>query len=285
MNHWCVLILIGMYWGHAQSQTVFRNPLVSLDGFSYQDPWVILVDDKYYYCGSEDDKRLFIKSSPSLPDILTAPKVYIFTPPANTNYSLELWAPELHYLSGRWYVYFAADDGRNENHKMYALEGGSDPNDPLNGSYTLKSELRPTTARWAIDGTPLVHQSTLYFVWSGWPGFADVEQCIYIAEMSNPYTIRGDRVEISCATEPWETNHRPWVNEGPQVLVHNNVISIVYSASGSWTDDYCLGVLRADLGSNLMSKSSWTKIGPVFQQKDKVITLKSLELCGNNNRN
>lgn len=266
----CLILIFVLFYQKFQCQVIYRNPLPSLDSSSYQDPWVILVNDRYYYCGSEDDKRLFIKSSINLPDILNAPKFYIYTPPENTNYSKELWAPELHYLYGHWYVYFAADDGFNANHKMYALEGGSDPNDPLNGSYTLKAELKPTTVRWAIDGTPFIYGNTLYFVWSGWPGFTDVEQCIYISEMSNPYTIKGDRVEISCATEPWETNHKPYVNEGPQILIHNNIISIVYSASGSWTDDYCLGILTAYAGSNLLIKSSWTKIGPVFKKQDKV---------------
>ena len=34
---------------------------------------------------------------------------------------------------------------------------------------------------------------SLYFVWSGWPGTTDGQQNLYIAPMSNPYTISGER--------------------------------------------------------------------------------------------
>jgi GH43 family beta-xylosidase len=38
------------------------------------------------------------------------------------SYSKELWAPELHFIKGKWYMYFAADDGNNNNHRIYVLE-------------------------------------------------------------------------------------------------------------------------------------------------------------------
>lgn len=105
------------------AQYVTRNPLNAIDKDSYPDPWVILVNDTYFYCGSEDSARLYITFSENLQDILTKQKTYIYTPPPGFNYSQELWAPELHFLQNRWYVYFAADDGRNENHRMFVLEG------------------------------------------------------------------------------------------------------------------------------------------------------------------
>lgn len=245
--------------------TIAKNPLVTIDDESYPDPWIILVNDVYYYCGSEDSARLYLTFSSNLHDIINQPKQYIYTPPPGFDYSQELWAPELHFLENKWYVYFAADNGQNENHRMFVLEGGSDP---LN-AYTMRGKLAPPTDKWAIDGSPFLFENKLYYVWSGWPGDTNVMQCLYISTMSNPYTLNSDRVEISCPTEYWERNGYPYINEGPEILISNRAVSIVYSASGSWTDEYCLGVLTCSSG-NLMQASCWRKRGPAFGKFERV---------------
>ncbi len=60
-------------------------------------------------------------------------------PPPNTPYSAQLWAPELHFLRGKWYIYFAADSGQNETHRNWVLENGSP--DPLSGEWVFKGQL------------------------------------------------------------------------------------------------------------------------------------------------
>jgi hypothetical protein len=56
--------------------------------------------------------------------------------------SREVWAPELHFLDGKWHIYFAASDGKNENHLAYVLV--SEDSDPL-GKYTLHGPWRRAT--------------------------------------------------------------------------------------------------------------------------------------------
>lgn len=122
------------------------------------------------------------------------------------------------------------------------------------------------TNKWAIDGTVLEVGGQLYFIWSGWEGDTNVRQNLYIARMSNPWTIDSHRVEIARSTYSWETNHSPHVNEGPQVIIRNGVINLVYSASGSWTNDYCLGLITASTSSDLLNPASWTKRSqPIFR--------------------
>jgi len=246
------------------TSSIFTNALPSSDNGSYADPWVIYINGSYYLCGS-DGGRLWITKSGTLQNILMPAKTYIYTPPAGTMYSNDLWAPELHYLSGRWYVYFAADNGTNDNHRMHVLQGGTNANDPLNGSYTYKVKLSATTDRWAIDGSPFTYAGQLYFVWSGWPGTTNTTQHLYIAKMSNPYTISGERVEISYPSNSWELVGTPTINEGPEALISGSTVNIIYSASGSWTNNYCLGRLTCTNG-NLMAASSWSKTGPIFSQ-------------------
>ena len=120
-----LVILIACYLPNSSeaSSLIARNPLLQNDTESYPDPWVILANGTYYFCASEDSARLYITSSSNLKDIIQQEKHYIYIPPPGFNYSQELWAPELHFIGGRWYVYFAADDGNNDNHRMFVLEG------------------------------------------------------------------------------------------------------------------------------------------------------------------
>jgi GH43 family beta-xylosidase len=250
---------------NVSASDIFTNALPSIDNGSYYDPWVINIGGYYYYCGS-DGGRLWITKSVTLQNILQPAKTFIFTPPAGTTYSSDLWAPELHYLNGRWYVYFAADDGNNANHRMYVLEGGTNASDPLDGAYAFKAKLSATTDRWAIDGSTFAYNGQEYFVWSGWEGTSNVSQYLYIARMSNPYTISGERTEISRPDFAWEQVGSPTVNEGPTALVSGNTVNIIYSASGSWTNDYCLGRITCTNGA-LMTKSSWNKpSSPAFSR-------------------
>jgi len=115
----------------------------------------------------------------------------VFHPPADVAYSREIWAPELQRIRGRWYIYFAASDGVNANHRMYALQAvGDDPQ----GDYVLKGRVGDPSDRWAIDGVALELRGKLYFVWSGWPeAKGDFPQVLYIAAMRDPWTIAGRR--------------------------------------------------------------------------------------------
>ncbi|CAM4260420.1 family 43 glycosylhydrolase [Paenibacillus endophyticus] len=242
--------------------TTFTNPIVPVSsGAGSADPSIVFKDGYYYYVKSLNDTSLVVAKAKRLEDIGSAPRTTVYTPPAGTMYSKELWAPELQYINGKWYIYFAADDGNNANHRMYVLEGNSQ--DPQ-GSYTFKGKITDSTNKWAIDGAVLqADNNSLYFLWSGWPGDVDGRQNIYIAPMSNPWTISGERVLISTPTESWELNGTPRINEGPEILKKDGKVFIVYSASGSWTDDYTLGMLTNTDG-NFLTPASWTKSGPLF---------------------
>jgi GH43 family beta-xylosidase len=235
-----------------------------------QDPSVVYRDGFYYLVQSENgDKELYVYKSPTLSGIASGTRVRVWTGPASGPECCELWAPELLFLQGKWYIYYAADDGNNANHRMYVLEStGSD----AQGSYVSRGRITAPTDRWAIDGTVLERGGSLYFLWSGWAGTVNTQQNLYIAPMSNPWTISGERALISEPTQIWERRggdgvNWPYINEAPQVLQRNGKVFIVYSASGSWTDDYCLGMLTASDSANLLLRSSWAKSsGCVFQK-------------------
>ena len=218
------------------------------------DPWVVEHNGKYYYCfSSGNGVSVGEIASPHQVTDKTARRVY--TAPSGTMYSSEYWAPELHYIQGSWYIYVAADDGNNDNHRMYVLKCTSQ--DPTK-NFRMVGQITDPTNKWAIDGTVLPIGDELYFVWSGWEGDENVAQHIYIAHMSDPCTIDSERVMISTPTFAWEKVGNPLINEGPTALIHDGKIHIIYSASGSWTDNYCMGLLTFT-GTDPLKRSSWKK--------------------------
>lgn len=248
------------------STNTFTNPVAE----SGADPWVIQHRGNYFYCKSAGGKGIFISKAEKLTDIGRSKPVKVWSPPKNKPWSKELWSPELHYLHGKWFIYVAADDGDNANHRMYVLEGTSqDPQTP----FVFRGKIAAPTDRWAIDGTVLqTPDNKLYFIWSGWDGTDNVAQYIYIAPMSDPLTIRGERVCISRPEHDWEKRGNPLVNEGPEVLWNGAKLFIIYSASGSWGDDYCLGQLTWTGGDVLDAKSWVKKASPVFSGNDQAIS-------------
>ncbi|MEO7300717.1 MAG: family 43 glycosylhydrolase [Verrucomicrobiota bacterium] len=108
----------------------------------------------------------------------------------------------------------------------------------------------------------------LFLIWSGCTGKVDGQQNIYIAPMKNPYTVCGERVLIAEPEHNWERVEMP-ICEGPQILKRDGKIFVVYSASASWTEDYCRGLL-GNSDNNLLNPTSWKKAGPVFQKNDRV---------------
>jgi len=236
------------------------------------DPWVCRHEDGFYYATVTTGRDVTILRARTLSGLGGGERKVAWRPTGSGPASDNIWAPELHRFDGKWYVYFAADDGENANHRMYALENASV--DPFQGKFVLKGKVAdPGSDRWAIDGTAFRHGGRLYFLWSGWEGTDDVHQGLYIAPMANPWTLAGARVEISRPTLDWETRGGPpAVNEGPQVLIKGGAVSVVFSAGASWTDHYCLGLLQARAGGDLLDPATWSKRPePVFAGGNGVV--------------
>lgn len=241
--------------------TKFVNPILS----SGPDPWVYQKDCTYYYTHTFGN-RISIFKTAKISELDKATITTIWSPPATGAYSKNIWAPELHFINGKWYTYFAADDGENKNHRLYVLENAAA--DPTSGVWELKGKISDPSDKWAIDGTVFEHNGQLYFLWSGWEGDVDVRQDIYIAKMANPWTIGGARIMISTPTYEWEKIGAPDVNEGPEIIKNNGKVFMTYSASGCWTDDYSIGLLSLKAGGNPLSPADWIKSPtPVFTKK------------------
>ncbi|MDQ6666442.1 MAG: glycoside hydrolase family 43 protein, partial [Acidobacteriota bacterium] len=252
---------------NAQDAGTFTNPLLP----SGPDPWVEYHDGYYYYMNTTG-RNLTLWKTRSIPDLKSAETKVVWTPPARGPYSHDIWAPEIHFIAGKWYIYFSADAADNSTHRVWVIENASA--DPMQGEWAMKGKLTDATDKWAIDGSVFENRGKLYFIWSGWEDDVNGTQSIYIARLKNPWTVEGKRVRISTPQYPWEKVgdlEKPGepphldVNEAPEILKHAGRVFLIYSGSACWTDHYELGMLEASARSDLLKPSSWKKWPePVF---------------------
>lgn len=249
----------------------FINPIVQ----QAADPWVYRhVDGYYYFTASVPEyDRIEIRRVKQISDLTETNPVIIWTKHERGPMSKHVWAPELHYIDGKWYVYFAAGEIDDIwKIRPYVLEC-SDP-DPLNGIWIEKGMIRKNENdpfsfnEFSLDATTFEHLGRRYLVWAQKVNGAGGISNLYIAEMSNPWTISTVQVMISTPDYTWE-RHGFWVNEGPAVLKRNGKIFISYSASAT-DHHYCMGLLTATETSDLLDPESWSKVKePVFVSNEE----------------
>ena len=232
------------------SQQTYTNPLKPTG----PDPWVIYQKGWFYFMSTVGRDQIKLFRTRNMASLATAEEKVVFAPEDGKPYSKQLWAPEIHFLDNKWYIYFAADESNNLHHRIWVLENKNE--DPFSGDWELKGKLGDPGDHWAIDLTVIDYKGKRYAAWSGWENYNNVQQNIYIAELENPWTMKGDRVLLSVPSYEWElhgkvpiawqknTGEPPFlrINEGPQFLEHNNNLFIVYSANACW-EDYNLGLL------------------------------------------
>lgn len=156
---------------------------------------------------------------------------------------------------------------------MYVLY--NDSNNPLI-EYKNNGIIIDISNKWAIDGTILNYNNDLYFIWSGCDKNIHYKQEIFIAKMANPFEISSEKVLLSTPKYYWEKCggdgiNMAFINEGPSILQIDGKTYLIYSASGCWCKDYCLGLLEL-IGDNPLSNKSWKKYDkPIFSSTKKII--------------
>ncbi|MCR4660375.1 MAG: glycoside hydrolase family 43 protein [Clostridia bacterium] len=223
-----------------------------------RDPYVIFYQGKYYTLMSYENK-LWLKVTDRLEDILNAEMHVIFTPEGE--YSQCIWAPELHIIDDIPYIYVTMSIEYGKPQHMFVLTTESKK---IDDNYKVISYLRHGDDAWAIDGTILKKDKKIYYIYSAFGEYGgELFQALYIAEMENPYTLKGEAKLLTKSKLDWEMHgcngkDRPYVTEGPFALYKNNDIYVVYSSSGCWTDYYCLGLLKFK-GGDILSSENWEK--------------------------
>lgn len=241
-------------------QLLFENPILE----QRADPWVYLHTDGYYYMTASvpEYDRLEIRRSKTIAGLGEAEPKVVWRKHDKGPMGAHIWAPELHFIDGKWYIHFAAGGAEDVwRIRMNVLE--CDAANPLEGEWVEKGEIKTNWDSFSLDATTLEHRGKRYLVWAQTTQEAGHVSCLYIAEMENPWTIKGEQVLLTRPELSWEVRgHR--VNEGAAIIKRNGRIFMTYSASA--TDaNYCIGLLTADEDADLLDPNAWKKSQtPVF---------------------
>ncbi len=243
----------------------YTNPLIE----QRADPWVFKHTDGYYYfTGSVPEyDRIELRRAKTIEGLRDAVEVNVWNKRDSGEMSKHIWAPEIHYIDGKWYIYYAA--ARTDapfDHRTYVLE--NDSANPLEGTWVEKGKLKMNWESFTLDATSFEHDDVRFLVWAQRDPRIDGNSNLYIAELENPWTIKGKQVMLTKPELPWEVIGFK-VNEGAAVLKKNGKIFMTYSASAT-DHNYSMGLLTAQDNSNLLDPSAWSKSeNPVFVSNDE----------------
>ncbi|MDR0832413.1 MAG: family 43 glycosylhydrolase, partial [Bacillales bacterium] len=227
----------------------FYNPLDLRQNMG--DPWVFKHEGYYYYLHGGSNIRV-IKSkwlTQLTPNINDANQSKIIFNQKSIDV-VEVWAPELFFFEGHWYLYFTAtQDIANTLAK-----------DTARRTYGAKSKTADCFGEWekavkidlpldyrSIDATFMNYNGHQYIIYSGWPNATNSDwlQNLYITELEEGNPLRAKstdeeaRVLISEPQYEWEVREARQ-NEGPAyVSSPSGNPTLLYSASYSGGDKYC----------------------------------------------
>jgi GH43 family beta-xylosidase len=243
-------------------QENFINPII----LQRADPWIYKHSDGYYYFTASvpEYDRIEVRRAKSIQELDLALTAVVWKKHADGVLSKNIWAPEIHFVDGKWYIYFAA--GREDSafeHRIYVIECASE--NPLQGTWIEKGQVITKWDSFSLDATTFEHNGVRYLVWAQSDPEIQGNSNLYIAPMTNPWTIDiSKQIMITTPEYDWEVIGYK-VNEGAAVLKKNGKIFISFSASAT-DHNYCMGLLIADAASDLLNPDSWTKsTEPVFK--------------------
>lgn len=228
------------------------------------DPFVYKHTDGYYYFTGSVPSYDFIelRRAKSIKELQQAETFNIWQKHETGPMSQHVWAPELHYLDGKWYVYFAASEVDDIwKLRPYVIECKGQ--DPLNDEWIELGQMQAaegdfkTFIDFSLDGTVFENKGKRYFCWAEKTGGQFAASNLYLAEMESPIKLKTAQFMLTTPDYDWERIGF-WVNEGPAVVKNKGKIYITFSASATGAC-YCMGLMEADEASDLLDRNSWKK--------------------------
>ncbi|MBQ3899988.1 MAG: glycoside hydrolase family 43 protein [Lachnospiraceae bacterium] len=228
------------------------------------DPYITRSEEgKYYFTASVPAyDRIVLRCSDTLEGLKSAEEKTVWTKHASGDMSRHIWAPELHFLFGKWYIYFAAS--REEDIwrlRPYILECTGD--DPMKDEWVEKGMMKRSDddiysfEAFSLDATIFENKGEYYYVWAEKVSVGIQISNLYIARMESPTKLATAQVLLTTPDYDWERVDI-WVNEGPAVIKHNGKIFLTYSASATG-ECYCMGMLSISEDADLLDPRAWKK--------------------------
>ncbi|MCR5403161.1 MAG: family 43 glycosylhydrolase [Butyrivibrio sp.] len=250
----------------------------------YNEPWIMQRADPYVYRHTDGNyyftasvpayDGIVLRRAESLAALADAPETEIWHKHEKGPMSIHIWAPELHYLEGAWYIYYAGGDkDAIWDIRPYVLK--CEDEDPITGKWTELGKMKRAEddefsfEAFSLDATVFENRGSHYYVWAEKVGVGKQISNLYIARMAAPDKLETVQVMLTTPDYDWERVGF-WVNEGPAVIKRGGKIFLTYSASETGKP-YCMGMLTADEDSDLLDPRSWVKERyPVLKSDEKL---------------
>ena len=238
----------------------------------YNKPWILQRADPYVYKHTDGTyyftasipayDGIVLRHSDTLAGLKDAEEVRVWQKHDKGIMSEHIWAPELHYLDGKWYIYYAGGDIDDVwAIRPYILECADQ--DPMTGNWVEKGKMTRAEEdefsfeAFSLDGTVFENRGKHYYIWAEKVGVGKQISNLYIAEMENPCKLKTVQVLLTTPDYDWERIGF-WVNEGPAVIRHDGKIYMTYSASETGAA-YCIGMLSISEDADLLDPAMWKK--------------------------
>ena len=233
------------------------------------DPCVGKWNGKYLFIATNDadgNNSLYIRQADTIPELVTAQEIRILDTQQYPEFKSLLWAPEFHIVNDRLYIFHAgSSDGFTEQAcQVMALKEGGNPlirEDWEKPKMCVKINGKPIIENGiSLDMTVIPNKGRYYVSWSHRPLTPnDLGAWICFAEIDpdKPWQLISDVITIAKPDYGWDNNHTPVV-EGPYPLIRDGKIFL--TISGAAVDStYVVGLLTADVDSDLLDPASWVK--------------------------
>lgn len=234
------------------------------------DPCICKWKGKYYFISTNDLDRehtIYMREADSIPGLVTARQVKILDAYTYPHLVGLLWAPELHIIEGKLYIFHAGTPQgflQERSHVMVLKENGnpmkaSDWEAPVpvlrrDGSYLYGEE------GITLDMTVFEAGGRHYACWSQ-RQFKPVDQgaWLYIAliDSKEPWKLTTDPVLLSMPEYGWANNHT-FVDEGPFALKTKDKLYLTFS-SAAVDSTYVVGLMSTDPDADLLNPDNWLK--------------------------
>lgn len=228
------------------------------------DPYVYRhTDGKYYFSASVPAyDRVVLRCSDTFEGLKTAEERTVWLKHAGGEMSKHIWAPEIHFLFGKWYIYFAAGEKDNIwKIRPFVLECTND--DPMTGDWVERGKMQRSDTdiysfeAFSLDMTVFENKGEWYAIWAEKVSVGVQISNLYIARMESATKLATAQVLLTTPDYDWERVDI-WVNEGPSVIRHNNRIFVTYSASATG-ECYCMGMMSISEDEDLLDPKAWKK--------------------------
>ena len=237
------------------------------------DPYVMKGPDGFYYFtasypmrGGTDKTgydRVILRKSTSLRGLAETPEITIWESCAESLSHRFIWAPELHFVHGKWVIYYS---GSTQADNRWAIDCHAlvcEGEDPMQGPWVEKGKLQGlpeddfSFTGFSLDMARFCHKGKDYVIWA--QHSREKISCLYMAglDQEEPWKLTTLPMLLTKPEYDWECV-RFAVNEGPAVLVRDGKVIVAYSASGTGPE-YCMGAMVADADAELLEIGSWTK--------------------------